>query len=63
MELSRGEILYNQVAEKYNDLLARFQALRRENDMLQHELDQTRAEATEWKRKFLASQKEEKQNE
>lgn len=57
MELSRGEVLYNQVAEKYNALLARFQELRRENRDLQRELDQTRVEATDWKRRFLASEK------
>lgn len=53
MELSRGEILYNQAVEKYNKLLGRYQAL-------QKELAEAKAEALGWKRQFLALQPEEK---
>lgn len=49
MELSRGESMYNEAAEKFNELLGRYQAL-------QKELAETKAEAQGWKRKYFGLQ-------
>ncbi len=51
MELNRFAVQHNQVVGKFNGLLARFKALQRENERLKEE-------AVEWKRRFLACQKD-----
>lgn len=56
MELSRGEILYNEAVEKFNDLLERHNALKKENEELKAAFENLRKEAVDWKRAFLALQ-------
>lgn len=52
MELSRGEILYNEAAIRFNDLLRRYQVLRADNARLRRELAEVTANCSEWRQAF-----------